>query len=223
MHGQAVGLVHPEDVAWVSEHLRRALAENQGTVSFEYRIVRRDGAVVWLLISAGLSQEDGGMVLSGMILDITARKAMEDRLRRSEERFQIAVRQAGISVWEYDIPARRLYSSVSTQGHGEACPVVEQVPQSLIDSGYVHPSGVKEFQGMHEALHRGEPTASCVVQVRSPRGATAGSASITPPCLTTAGGRSGRWPLWRMSPTKSMPSAAACRRSSSGRCCRWMC
>ena len=31
MHGQAVGLVHPEDVAWVSEHLRRALAENQGT------------------------------------------------------------------------------------------------------------------------------------------------------------------------------------------------
>ena len=30
MHGQAVGLVHPEDVAWVSEHLRRALAENQG-------------------------------------------------------------------------------------------------------------------------------------------------------------------------------------------------
>ena len=75
MHGQAVGLVHPEDVAWVSEHLRRALAENQGTVSFEYRIVRRDGAVVWLLISAGLSQEDGGMVLSGMILDITARKA----------------------------------------------------------------------------------------------------------------------------------------------------
>ena len=55
MHGQAVGLVHPEDVAWVSEHLRRALAENQGTVSFEYRIVRRDGAVVWLLISAGLS------------------------------------------------------------------------------------------------------------------------------------------------------------------------
>lgn len=86
---------------------------------------------------------------------------MEDRLRRSEERFQIAVRQAGISVWEYDIPARRLYSSVSTQGHGEACPVVEQVPQSLIDSGYVHPSGVKEFQGMHEALHRGEPTARC--------------------------------------------------------------
>ena len=61
MHGQAVGLVHPEDVAWVSEHLRRALAENQGTVSFEYRIVRRDGAVVWLLISAGLSQEDGGI------------------------------------------------------------------------------------------------------------------------------------------------------------------
>ena len=80
MHGQAVGLVHPEDVAWVSEHLRRALAENQGTVSFEYRIVRRDGAVVWLLISAGLSQEDGGMVLSGMILDITARKAMDASL-----------------------------------------------------------------------------------------------------------------------------------------------
>ena len=147
MHGQAVGLVHPEDVAWVSEHLRRALAENQGTVSFEYRIVRRDGAVVWLLISAGLSQEDGGMVLSGMILDITARKAMEDRLRRSEERFQIAVRQAGISVWEYDIPARRLYSSVSTQGPWEACPVVEQVPQSLIDSGYVHPSGGEGVSG----------------------------------------------------------------------------
>ena len=44
MHGQAVGLVHPEDVAWVSEHLRRALAENQGTVSFD-RPPGRSGGV----------------------------------------------------------------------------------------------------------------------------------------------------------------------------------
>ncbi len=100
--GQLEQEMHGRRWGWCTRRMWRGSAstcggpwqKTRGPSPFEYRIVRRDGAVVWLHQRRAVPG-GRGMVLSGMILDITARKAMEDRLRRSEERFQIAVRQAG--------------------------------------------------------------------------------------------------------------------------------
>ena len=50
------------------------------TVSLEYRVVRPDGEVVWLLMNGSLSEQQGNMLLTGMVIDISHQKFMEERL-----------------------------------------------------------------------------------------------------------------------------------------------
>lgn len=44
----ALGIVHPDDAAWVNEEIRRQLGEGD-TVTIEFRVVRWDGTPIWIL------------------------------------------------------------------------------------------------------------------------------------------------------------------------------
>ena len=48
--------------------------------SVEYRLRRADGEVIWVWERGRAVEDDGGLVLEGIILDITDRKALEGRL-----------------------------------------------------------------------------------------------------------------------------------------------
>ena len=76
--------VHPDDVGWVREEVERFLATGE-LVSPEYRMIAKDGRVVWFRDEASLERDDEGTVLGvrGYMLDITDQKrAEQDLLRR---------------------------------------------------------------------------------------------------------------------------------------------
>lgn len=168
INNEAIQVVHPDDLQRISQQLHHAMESKKSNVSFEYRIIRRDGKIIWLLMSAGFSETPQGTMLSGMVIDITQRKEMEQQLRWSEERFQIAISQTDINVWEYDIVNRRVIQSAKSQevfGFGKC---IENVPDSLIQDGFVHPDSIRDFLSMYDALFQGAKTASCVARLRSP-------------------------------------------------------
>jgi PAS domain S-box-containing protein len=77
-------VIHPEDRAYVEESVAHAVDAGQ-PFSLEYRIVRRDGEVRWVLERG--QAEDGGhgsLRLHGAIFDITVRRAAEQALRERE-------------------------------------------------------------------------------------------------------------------------------------------
>jgi PAS domain S-box-containing protein len=88
-------LVHPDDRQWVEVELRavrqrayealRSAVESRRSLTIEYRIVRADGVVRWVLErgSTVLDQE-GRVCLDGVIFDVTERREAEERLRRQE-------------------------------------------------------------------------------------------------------------------------------------------
>lgn len=77
------GMVHPDD-------RRRVLAEDERTdttgqpFSMEYRMIRRDGRVVWVRDEAVLVEDTGGRprLWRGVMFDITERKALEEQLKQ---------------------------------------------------------------------------------------------------------------------------------------------
>lgn len=79
-------ILHPEDreasIARDQEHYRTGNKSIQ-----EYRVISRDGRVVWLRDEAVIIQDEAGRALGsqGILLDITERKQMEESLRYARD------------------------------------------------------------------------------------------------------------------------------------------
>ena len=97
-------VIHPDDREMVRDRIIEAINRDQ-SYTIEYRIVRADGEVCWVHGRGRRvvqSQED--ILLDGAIFDITERKAGEQALRESEQRFRTIFEHSndGVSIKELD-------------------------------------------------------------------------------------------------------------------------
>ena len=79
--------VHPEDVAEAMDAWQAALAAGRPW-SLEYRVVHRDGRIIWVRDECALARDEDGSVVQvqGVMYDITERKLAEQTLITSERR-----------------------------------------------------------------------------------------------------------------------------------------
>jgi PAS domain S-box-containing protein len=73
-----LGGIHPDDIPSLAERRKAAGDdENSSTV----RLIRKDGSLLWVILRARIvRQPDGEAVVVGMVIDISERKAVENRL-----------------------------------------------------------------------------------------------------------------------------------------------
>lgn len=79
----------------------------------EFSLVSRDGRRIPAIHSLfPIRDKDGNLVqLGAVVTDITQRKQAEEALRQSDERYELAVRGAGVGIWDYDICTGKVYYS----------------------------------------------------------------------------------------------------------------
>jgi diguanylate cyclase (GGDEF)-like protein/PAS domain S-box-containing protein len=83
-------LLDPQDADQVQNALEAMIKHGRG--SSDFRLIRKDGDVLWLSVNYRVVYEEGGTLIYGAARDITERKTLEETLRASEERFrQVAV------------------------------------------------------------------------------------------------------------------------------------
>jgi PAS domain S-box-containing protein len=79
-----MSVIHPDDRDRVMEAVEHA-SEDGGPFVMEYRIVRADGGVRWVLDRGQLVPGSGGRLwMDGAIFDVTERRAAEEAVRRQE-------------------------------------------------------------------------------------------------------------------------------------------
>ena len=84
--------VHPDDRERVFAAVAASNADDSGVFSEEYRIVRKDGRIVWVLDQARLVRPEGrAPYWQGFQLNITARKEAEQRLKDAHEHLRLMV------------------------------------------------------------------------------------------------------------------------------------
>src|SRR3990170_7663788 len=96
--------IHPGDREISSKHRRETLEKGEGSYILERRYVHADGHTVWNMTSVSLIQDSQGEPSHLVCLhqDITERKEVETKLRKSEGRLSEAQRIAHLGNWEGD-------------------------------------------------------------------------------------------------------------------------
>jgi PAS domain S-box-containing protein len=104
-------LVHRDDRRRLSAQLRRSVAAGEVGFDVDFRIVRPDGAVRWIVSRARRELRDGRPCLVGIHLDVSERRATEAELQRQQERLAVATRAAGAGIWEREVSGAWIYWS----------------------------------------------------------------------------------------------------------------
>ena len=108
--------LHPDDrerVLVADEHFESGAGEQ---FSEEYRLIAKDGSVVWVREEAVLVEDELGNPLfwQGILHDITERKEAEEALMRSEANLADSQRIAHLGTWEWDIVTGEVWWSDET-------------------------------------------------------------------------------------------------------------
>ncbi|HEX8338858.1 MAG TPA: PAS domain S-box protein, partial [Pyrinomonadaceae bacterium] len=90
----------PEPAELLAEQLRQA---NEGGVLFETTHRRRDGSTFPVEVSSTGADVGGERLLFSVVRDLSDRKAMEDELRRGEDRFRSLLENANDIIYSHDL------------------------------------------------------------------------------------------------------------------------
>ena len=141
------------------------------TFSVEYRIVRKDGTLVWVLDKGvRLSDDDIGGRVQCILLDVTTNKKQEEALQLSEKRYEIALSSSDLTMFEYNIVTKDLIFFNGIGNMYMLPSIVPNGPETLIERGTIEPLSVPGYREMYRHIHAGEPRASCLITTKDAMG-----------------------------------------------------
>ena len=99
--------IHPDDQAHVRANWDRVRCSPDVDFEAEYRFRQPDGSWRWIGAYSRVMFEAGSAIRAICVVqDISARKHVEEALRESETRLQLAHEAAGFGVWDWDFHAK---------------------------------------------------------------------------------------------------------------------
>jgi PAS domain S-box-containing protein len=149
-----VSRLHPDDAQWCIGFRENAAAHGQDH-NFEYRMLARDGRVVWFHDFVAVQDAlDGSARLRGVMVDITARKEAEQARGESEALFELLFDQspAGLVIFDADAGKVRVNAAY--------CRFLGRSEQDVFSTSFVeklHPDDRGQADWLIRELDQGRP------------------------------------------------------------------
>lgn len=105
-------MLHHHDLKHFLHAISHSIA-SKSSFELEFRIRCKDGNYRWFLGRGSLYFNETGNVneLAGSISDIHNRKVLEQKLKKSNERYNQAIEAVGVGIWEWNIDTNQVYWS----------------------------------------------------------------------------------------------------------------
>jgi len=161
--------LHPEDAAERLRAMQEHLDGRTPAYEGEWRVLQPEGGYRWVRVR-GVCVRDGEgrpLRMAGSVSDIDARKRAEESLRRSEERYALAVAGSDDGVWDWDFDAGVAFESARARQLQGLPPGPEVQPvEELVRSLRVHPEDApRRAEGIRAHLAGETPAYECDYRV----------------------------------------------------------
>lgn len=133
-------ITHPDDIDADIEYARQLIAGEIETYSMEKRYTRKDGSIVWILLSVSLVRGPKGLpkYFISYIQDYQKLKSIEMELRKGQERLGLALDASGGGMWDMDFRTGKNYWDANTKKlHGLEDENFDETFKSFLEC--VHP------------------------------------------------------------------------------------
>ncbi len=158
IQGNEMGMVFEEDIPnLVSDTLRICRGDIGFSANSTVRCHTKSGGYRWLLLTGQLAERRGRVcVVKISMVDVTELREAEDSVRMSEEMFRLAAETDKRALVIFDVKANTCLvesHSLYSAKYGE---LLENIPQSLLDTGIASPECATELSELFDRLRRGE-------------------------------------------------------------------
>jgi diguanylate cyclase (GGDEF)-like protein/PAS domain S-box-containing protein len=151
----SLGHIYPDDREMVREKAINCL-KGKSFEPYEYRFVRKNDAVIWVLETVVPIMYKGERATLGSFMDITERKRMEEALRQSEEKYRTILENIQEAYFEVDITGNFTFFNDSL------CRITGCSKEELSGANYKQfsnkESAKEVFQAFNKVYTTGEPT-----------------------------------------------------------------
>jgi len=165
-------LVHPDDFPGYRAALRACFRGIASRLDCEYRVRHSDGLYRWIEDRGVPVRNAAGRAVRmvGAIDDVTERKATEQALRESEERYALAMSATEEGIYEWDVAAGKIYYS---PGVAASVGLTSEQLQTVADwTERIHPDDMPGYRTAIRAHLKGETDRiDCEYRYRHPDGA----------------------------------------------------
>ncbi|MEG2657855.1 MAG: sensor domain-containing diguanylate cyclase [Clostridiales bacterium] len=162
--GRLTDIIYPDDVDFMNENIKNQLSVGNHTSNIN-RLICRDGSIIWILAKGSfVTNNDGKYQFHGVFTDITEQKNIEEKLKISEKRYEIAIGFSDITMFEYDVETKEL---MLQEKDAKLYGVSEKIPdgvETLIKLGIIDPPYIYEYRKMYQDITAGAAFANCYVK-----------------------------------------------------------
>jgi diguanylate cyclase (GGDEF)-like protein/PAS domain S-box-containing protein len=107
----SLDLVYPDDRRSVKEQAITNLKKSRGMDSYEYRFVKKNGEIMWVMERITSVEYMGQRAALGSFMDINERKELEKALTQSEQRHRAILNQMSDACFEFDLSGKFTFTN----------------------------------------------------------------------------------------------------------------
>lgn len=160
-----IAVTLPEDIPKINAILKNALENNLKNFEYEKRIITKNGEIRYLLTKGVFVKEDGEFVINSIVIDISDRKVIENKLKFNQEKLKLAMHSTKNIIFEYDLDSKTL-THLKLPVENKSPRIIYNVPDSRIKSGEIFPEHIEKYHETYESIHNGKPKSCCTIKTR---------------------------------------------------------
>jgi len=144
----SLDLVYSEDREVVREKSIENLKNKNGVIPYEYRIVKKNGEIVWVLEQVTSINYGEKRAVVGSFMDITARKEMEEAIIYSDKRYRTVLDEIEDSYYEVDLKGALTFINDTMARQ------LQYSKEELLGMGYKGYIAEEDFKNVYEIYNQ---------------------------------------------------------------------